>query len=335
MLTLDLFCASLRELPVADAEAMAATAAHETRLTKPAGALGRLEEMTAWLAGWQGRHPPRLERVRIVVFVGWHGIAARSVSAYPAEVTGQMVANFTAGGAAINQLARYAAAELLIEPLRPGEPTADFTAAPAMREEELAEALAAGAVSAEPGLDLLIPGEMGIGNTTAAAAICAALFGDGGRAWAGPGTGLDREGVARKAAVIDEALARHGDALRDPLEVLRRLGGREIAAMTGAILAARHARVPVLLDGFVSCAAAAILHTLSSAAIDHCRAGHRSAEPGHHRLLEQLGLTAYLDLGMRLGEGSGAAVAVQLLRMALACHSGMATFAQAGVSGKS
>lgn len=326
----------LRDLPGSDAAAAGAAAAREAQLTKPAGALGRLEELASWLAGWQGRHPPRLDRVRVAVFAGWHGVAARGVSAFPAEVTGQMVANFAAGGAAINQLARLAGAELVVTPLRPGEPTADLVRAPAMTHDGLAEALAAGGAAVEPGLDLLAVGEMGIANTTAAAALCAALLGGGGRTWAGPGTGLDGEGVARKAAAIDEALAFHGnEALRDPLEALRRLGGREIAAMAGAILAARRARVPVLLDGFVTGAAAlVVLKAAGSGALDHCRAGHRSAEPGHRRLLEELGTAPLLDLGMRLGEGSGAAVAVGLLRAAVACHAGMATFAEAGVSGK-
>ena len=320
------------ELPAADATAEEAARRREVRLTKPAGSLGRLEDLSAWLCAWQGRHPARLERVSIAVFAGWHGVADRGVSAFPAEVTGQMVANFAAGGAAINQLARLAGAELRVVPLRPGEPTADLSRGPAMEEVDLDEALAAGAAVVEPDLDLLVLGEMGIANTTAAAAICAALFGDAGRVWAGPGTGLDDRGVANKAAVIDEALALHRPALGDPLEVLRRLGGREIAALAGAILAARRARVPVLLDGFVVGAAAAVLHSLRADALDHCRAGHRSAEPGHRRLLEELRLTALLDLGMRLGEASGAAVAIQVLRAAVACHTGMATFDEAGVS---
>ena len=319
-------------LPSIDDAAVAAAQGREGQLTKPAGSLGRLEDLTAWLCGWQGRHPPRLEHVRVAVFAGWHGVAARGVSAFPAEVTGQMVANFSAGGAAINQLARGAGAELHVVPLRAGEPTADLSRAPAMTDDDLAEALAAGAAEVEPGLDLLVLGEMGIANTTSAAAICAALFGDPGRVWAGPGTGLDDAGVANKAAVIDEALRLHRPALRDPLEVLRRLGGREIAALAGAILAARLARMPVLLDGFVVCAAAAVLAARRDDALAHCRAGHRSAEPGHRRLLEELRLTPLLDLGMRLGEASGATLAVQLVRAAVACHTGMATFAEAGVS---
>ena len=324
----------ITDLPGPDPAAIAATLARERELTKPPGSLGRLEELTAWLAGWQGRHPPRLDRVRVAVFAGWHGVAARGVSAYPAEVTGQMVRNFAAGGAAINQLCRVAGAELLVRELAPGRPTADFCDAPAMSEAECVDALNVGMAAVEPDLDLLAVGEMGIGNTTAAAAMAAALFGGDGPLWAGPGTGLAPSGVARKAGVIDLALARHRDALGDPLEVLRRLGGYEIAAMAGAILAARLMRVPVLLDGFVTGAAAAVLYRLMPGPITHCEGAHRSAEPGHRRLLEALHLSPLLDLGLRLGEGSGAALTIPLLRAAVACHAGMATFEAARVSGR-
>ena len=324
--------AALEALPGPDLVAEAAARARDSLLTKPAGSLGRLEEIVRWLARWQGRHPPRLERVRIAVFAGWHGVVRQGVSAFPAEVTGQMVANFEAGGAAVNQLARVAGAELRVVALAPGQPTADLSAGPAMTEAELVEALRQGGSVVEEGLDLLALGEMGIGNTTAAAAIAAALTDRSGWAWAGPGTGLDAEGVARKADVIDRALARHGHSLDDPLETLRRLGGRELAALAGAILAARLAGVPVLLDGFVTAAPAAVLHALRPSSLDHCLAAHASAEPGHRKLLDRLGLEPLLDLHMRLGEASGAALAITLARAALACHTGMATFAEAGVS---
>jgi nicotinate-nucleotide--dimethylbenzimidazole phosphoribosyltransferase len=324
----------LADLPEADAAAIAAARARDAELTKPEGALGRLEDLVAWLAGWQGRHPPRLERVRVAVFAGWHGVAASGVSAYPAEVTGQMVENFRAGGAAINQLCRVAGAELLVRELEPGRPTADLSSAPAMSEPECVAAIREGMAVVAPSLDLLAVGEMGIGNTTAAAALAAALVGGAGAEWAGPGTGLDRAGVGRKARVIDKALLTHGAALADPLEALRRVGGRELAAIVGAVLAARLARVPVLLDGFVTSAAAAVLWRLRPDALDHCVAAHRSAEPGHRRLLESLSQAPLLDLGMRLGEASAAALAIPLLRAAVACHTGMATFGEAGVSGR-
>ncbi|MGO8865467.1 MAG: nicotinate-nucleotide--dimethylbenzimidazole phosphoribosyltransferase [Alphaproteobacteria bacterium] len=317
-----------------DAAAAEAARAREAQLTKPAGALGRLEELAIWLSAWQGRHPPSLERPLCLVFAGNHGVVARGVSAYPGAVTRQMVANFAAGGAAINQLCKAFGAALEVIALELERPTADFTAAPAMSEAECAAALDAGWRAVKPGHDVLLLGEMGIGNTTAAAALAAALFGGDGADWAGPGTGLDGAGVKRKAAVVDEGLRRHGSALSDPLEALRRLGGRELAAICGAVAAARTAAIPVILDGFVACAAAAPLAKLAPTALDHCIAGHVSAEPGHARLLSALGKVPLLSLGMRLGEASGAALALGVLRGAVATHCGMATFAEAGVSGK-
>jgi nicotinate-nucleotide--dimethylbenzimidazole phosphoribosyltransferase len=324
-----------RDLPAADAAAEAAVAAREAMLTKPAGSLGRLEEAVAWLARWQGRNPPRLEHVDILVFAGNHGVTAQGVSAYPPAVTAQMVANFAAGGAAINQLARIADAHLRVLPLSLHQPTADFTAAPALTEQEFLAAVETGFDAVSPQADLVCLGEMGIGNTTAAAALAAALFGGGGERWAGRGTGVDDVGLARKRAVIDRALARHAGSLGDPLACAATFGGRELAATLGATLAARCGRIPVLLDGFVCTAAAAPLAALQPGALDHAKAAHVSAEAGHRLLLAELGLRPFLDLDMRLGEGSGAAVAVLLLRAALACHTGMATFADAGVAEKS
>jgi nicotinate-nucleotide--dimethylbenzimidazole phosphoribosyltransferase len=200
-----------------------------------------------------------------------------------------------------------------------------------MNEQTFLAAVAAGFDAVRPGSDLVCLGEMGIGNTTAAAAIAAALFGGGGARWAGRGTGVDDSGLSRKQAAIGAGLARHA-GLRDPLAIAAALGGRELAAILGATLAARHLRIPVLLDGFVCTAAVAPLHQLASGALDHCLAAHVSAEAGHRALLAELGLDPLLDLGMRLGEASGAALAVPLIRAALACHLGMATFAEAGVS---
>ena len=321
-------------LPAPNAEAVAACRARNAELTKPAGALGRLEELAEWLAAWQGRHPPRLERVLILVFVGWHGVNARGVSAYPAEVTDQMVANFAAGGAAINQLAKLAGAELRVIRVADGRPTKDFTRAPAMSGLGCARAIAAGMQAVPEDIDLLAIGEMGIGNTTPAAAMAAALAGEPGERWAGPGTGLDRDGVRRKAEVIDAGLSLHRAALTDPLAILRHVGGREHAAMLGAVLGARLRRTPVLLDGFTATVPGALLQAMRPDAIGHCQVGHCSAEPGHRRLLERLDRRPLLDLGMRLGEASGAAVAVQVVRAALACHAGMATFAEARVTGR-
>jgi nicotinate-nucleotide--dimethylbenzimidazole phosphoribosyltransferase len=322
------------DLPGGHPAASAAVAQREANLTKPPKSLGRLEDLVAWLAHWQGHVPPRLDRVDILVFAGNHGVTGRGVSAYPAEVTAQMVANFACGGAAINQLARAARAQLRVIPLELDRPTADFTEQPALSEEEFLAAVATGNEAVSSQCDLLCLGEMGIGNTTAAAAIAAALFGGGAARWAGRGTGVDADGLARKRAVIDHALERHAAALDDPLVIAAALGGRELAAILGATLAARRQRIPVLLDGFVCTAAVAPLAKLRGDTLAHVQAGHVSAEAGHRMLLDELGLSPLVDLDMRLGEASGAAVALLLLRAALACHTGMATFAEAGVSDK-
>jgi nicotinate-nucleotide--dimethylbenzimidazole phosphoribosyltransferase len=322
---------ALASAPGPDMAAREAARARDAVLTKPPGALGRLEEVAIWLAGWQGRAQPVITAPRIVVFAGNHGVTARGVSAFPAEVTAQMVLNFQTGGAAINQLARAAGAELAVVPLDLDRPTADFTAGPAMTEAECIAALAAGWNAVGAGTDLLVTGEMGIGNTTSAAALCLALHGGRAEDWTGRGTGVDQAGLDRKTAVVAEGAGRHA-ALTDPLQILAALGGREIAAMAGAIAGARARGVPVILDGFICTAAAAVLARAVPGALDHCLAGHLSAEGAHGRLLAALGLRPLLDLGLRLGEGSGAAVAISVVRAAVACHSGMATFAEAGVS---
>jgi nicotinate-nucleotide--dimethylbenzimidazole phosphoribosyltransferase len=328
----DLRAACLR-LPEADSETARLVAAREAQLTKPPGSLGRLEEITAWLAAWQGRNPPRLDIVEILIFAGNHGVTTQGVSAYPADVTAQMVANFASGGAAINQLAHEAKANLRVLPLALDTPTADFTGSPAMSEADFLGAAADGYEAVPREADVLVLGEMGIGNTTAAAALSAALFGGGAR-FVGTGTGMDDAGLARKRDAVERALTRHADALSDPLCAAAALGGRELAAMLGACLAARHQCIPVLIDGIVSTAAVAPLKVLRADALDHACVGHMSAEAGHCLLLQELGMRPLLDLGMRLGEGSGAAVAVLILRSALACHTGMATFDEAHVSGK-
>jgi nicotinate-nucleotide--dimethylbenzimidazole phosphoribosyltransferase len=326
--------AACRDLPEADKASVEAVSAREVRLTKPPGSLGRLEELTAWLAAWQGRNPPTLDRAEILVFAGNHGVTAQGVSAYPSDVTAQMAKNFAAGGAAINQLARLSGAALRVTPLSLDTPTADFTKEPAMDETAFLDAVSAGYDEVSDDADLVVLGEMGIGNTTAAAALSAALFGGGGR-FAGTGTGIDDQGLARKRAAIEKALERHKDALGDPLRAAACVGGRELAAILGACLAARHKRIPVLIDGIVSTAAVAPLKVLREDSLDHTRVGHLSAEAGHGLLLGELGMMPLLDLGMRLGEGSGAAVALLVLRAALACHTGMATFEEAQISDKS
>lgn len=328
--SLDGFRACLAAQPGPHGAALDAARARNGVLTKPPGALGRLEDLAIWYAGWRGDARPRLLFPQIVIFAGNHGVAARGVSAFPAEVTVQMVANFRAGGAAINQLAQAFGAKMSVIALELDRPTADFTQGAAMTEDDVVAALRAGWDAVDPAADVLVTGEMGIGNTTAAAAMATALY--GGEGWAGRGTGIDDAGLARKTAVIDAGIALHAASLSDPLQVLRRLGGREIAAMAGAIAAARAHRVPVILDGFICTAAAAVLERAQAGALAHCVAGHVSAEGAHARLLGHLGLQPLLSLGLRLGEGSGAALALGVLKGAIACHSGMATFAEAGVA---
>jgi nicotinate-nucleotide--dimethylbenzimidazole phosphoribosyltransferase len=324
------FC---RDLPAGDAGAAEVAAQRQQVLTKPPGSLGRLEELAIWLARWQRRGLPRLDRITIAVFAGNHGVAVRGVSAYPQAVTEQMVANFARGGAAINQIAKLAGASLRVVPIELDRPTRDFTVAAAMAADEFLSAVDIGYRTVPEDSDLLVVGEMGIANTTTAAMQCAALLGGGAARWAGRGTGVDDSGLARKRAAIETALDFHRAILLDPLGVAAALGGRELAAIAGAILAARFNRIPVLLDGFVATAAVVPLARLDPGILEHCRAGHVSAESGHSALLAELGLDPLLDLNMRLGEASGAGVAILLLRAALACHAGMATFAEAGVSG--
>ena len=330
--TSDAFLRALESLPQPDEAARSAAAARQAQLTKPLGSLGRLEDIAIFMAGWQGAGRPRLDRGRTIIFAGNHGIVARGVSAFPASVTAQMVDNFEHGGAAINALSNAAGLDLKIVALDLDHPTADFTQAPAMSSDECLAAINAGAAAIEAPLDLVVLGEMGIGNSTTAAALCVASFGGSARDWVGPGTGVDDEGIARKIATVDAGVALHGEVLTTPFETLRRLGGRELAAIAGAVVAARLAGVPVMLDGFICCAAVAPAAAAHPDILAHCLAGHVSAEPGHRRLLDQLGLEPLLSLGMRLGEGSGAAVATLLVRAALATHDEMATFAEAGVA---
>ncbi|MET3660739.1 nicotinate-nucleotide--dimethylbenzimidazole phosphoribosyltransferase [Aquamicrobium ahrensii] len=324
--------AACLDLPIGNEATQATVARRQDTLTKPRGSLGRLEEIAGWLARWQGRDMPKLDRVKVIVFAGNHGVTAQGVSAFPAEVTVQMVANFANGGAAINQLARMAGAELNVIPLELDRPTGDFTQEPAMDEAAFLAAVHAGYDAVDEDLDLVCFGEMGIGNTTPAAAIAAALFGGDVQGWTGRGAGVDDAGLKRKVTAIEAGLRRHSAALRDPLQVAASLGGRELAAIFGATLAARHRGVPVLLDGFVCTAAVAPLARLHAQGLAHTLAAHVSAEAGHRRMLEALELKPLLDLGMRLGEGSGACLAVNLVRSALECHARMASFAEAGIS---
>lgn len=332
-LPFDDFRELLSNLPGPDTKALADTRERDAQLTKPAGALGRLEEIAFWLAAWTGRKPA-VTRPLVAIFAGNHGVTAKGVSPFPSSVTAQMVENFAAGGAAINQICVTHDLGLKIFDLALDLPTGDISEEAAMDERTCAATMAFGMEALAGGTDLLCIGEMGIGNTTIAAAIFYGLYGGSAADWVGPGTGSEGEVLARKIAAVEAAVALHKPHLNDPMEVLRRLGGREIAAMAGAILAARMERIPVLIDGYVATAAAAVLHAANPQALDHCLIAHVSAEPGHMAAIERLGKTPLLALGMRLGEGTGAALAAGIVKAAAQCHSGMATFAQAGVSAK-
>lgn len=302
------------------------------QLTKPPGALGRLEDLAIWYGSWRGTGRPELTAPQVVIFAGNHGVTARGVSAFPAEVTEQMVLNFQHGGAAINQLSKAFGANMDVHALDLDRPTQDFTQGPAMDEAEVVAALLTGWNAVDPKADLLVTGEMGIGNTTSAAAIAYALLGGEAGDWTGRGTGVDEAGIMLKSQVVAEGLAANPTANGDGLEALRCLGGRELAAMAGAIARARVERIPVILDGFICSAAAMCLEKSVQGALEHTVAGHVSAEAAHGRVLKALNKEPLLALGMRLGEGSGAALAIGVLKGAIACHSGMATFAEAGVT---
>lgn len=329
--TLDEFRQLLADQPRMDEAAFSAAAEHNGQLTKPPGALGRLEDLALWYRGWRSGERAEISAPQVIIFAGNHGVAARGVSAFPAEVTAQMVLNFEMGGAAINQLARQAGATLKVVPLDLDRPTQDFSQQAAMSEEGLVAALRAGWEAVDGEADLLVVGEMGIANTTAAAALACALLGGDAADWTGRGTGVDDEGLELKTQVVREGVDLHAGK-GDGLETLRRLGGRELAGMAGAIARARALRIPVVLDGFICSAAALTLDRTEKGALDHTVAGHLSAEGAHGRLLEALGKEPLLQLGLRLGEGSGAALAISVMKGAMVCHAGMATFAQAGVS---
>ena len=321
-------------MPGPDEAAVAAVRARNVQLTKPPGSLGRIEWLVEWLAAWQGKAPPTVDRPLVCVFAGSHGVATHGVSAYPAAVNRQMLDNFAAGGAAINQICGAYGLGFKIFDLALDLPTGDIASGPAMDERGCVATMAFGMEAVAGGTDLLCVGEMGIGNTTVAAALYAALYGGPAERWVGRGTGVDEAGLGRKVRTVEAALEHHRPDPRDPLDILARLGGREIAAMAGAIVAARLQRVPVILDGYVATAAAAILHDLDPRGIDHCVAGHLSSEGAHREVLERLGKIPLLALGMHLGEATGAALAAGLVKAAVACHGGMATFAQAGVAGR-
>ena len=321
----------MQTLPVSDSAAVAGAQARNSQLTKPPGALGRLEDLAIWYAGWRSTDRPVINAPQIIVFAGNHGIAAKGVSAFPPEVTEQMVMNFQHGGAAINQLAKTFGAKMDVHALSLEAPTADFTQGPAMTEADVCAAIHTGWDAVDTNADLLVTGEMGIGNTTSAAALGMALLGGDAADWTGRGTGVEGAALQAKTDVVAAGVALHGGK-GDGLDMLAALGGRELAAMAGAILRARALSIPVILDGFICTAAATCLHATHNGVLDHTVAGHQSDEQAHARMLEALGKQPLLQLGLRLGEASGGALAIGILQGAVACHSGMSTFAEAGVS---
>ena len=326
--------ALLDDLPVPDAEARAAVAARAASVLRPAGALARLDEVAVWLAGWQRMSRPAVGRPYTVVFAADHGVAEAGVSAYPAEVTKAMLAALEGGAATATAMSRALGAGFLAVDAGVGAPTGDIRVAPALSFERAEACVELGreavAEAAGDGADLLVFGEMGIGNTTAAAAVCAAVLGGDAADWTGRGTGVDDDGLARKVEAVEAARERVGGM--PPLDVLREAGGAELVAIAGAVVEARRRSLPVILDGFVVGAAVAPLHAARPGALDHCLAGHRSAEAGHARLLEHLALAPLLDLGLRLGEGSGALVAVPIVRLAAAAVTDVATFEEWGLA---
>ncbi len=334
-----------------DLDVQQAAAERQQQLTKPAGSLGQLEAVASQLAGLQGQLKPRVDHLWIAIFAGDHGVVAEGVSAYPQAVTGQMLHNFVNGGAAISVLARQLGAQLDVVDLGTVSPmlnlagvrhvqlgagTANFANGPAMTDAQGLKALQAGRDSVlrarEQGCELFIGGEMGIGNTASASAVASALLQCPASLLTGPGTGLDAAGVSHKARVIERALAFHAGLLDDPLQALFRLGGFEIAALAGAYVACAQAGVVALVDGFICTVAAMVAVRLNPECRQWLIFSHRGAEQGHRHVLESLEAEPLLDLGLRLGEGSGAALAVPLLRLACDLHAQMATFAEAAVA---
>ncbi len=307
-----------------DENAAAGVRSLYARTGKPKGSLGRLEDIAEWLAAWSGRLPPMVRRPLVAIFAGNHGVARHGISPRSAATTAQMVELTASGGAAINQFCIASHLGLKVFDLALDLPTGDITEEAALDERNCAATMAFGMEAVAGNIDLLCIGDLGVGNTTVAAALFAALLGGSGAEWVGSGSGADDTMMSRKAAVVDRALALHGNHLKDPLEALRRVGGREFAAIAGAILAARMQKVPVVLDGFATTAAAAVLYAVNPSALDHCVLAHLSAEHGHARAAEKLGLRPILDLKLHHGEGTGAALAAGIVKAAALSLSGMA-----------
>lgn len=319
----------LADLPECDQAARDAVLERAANILRPSGALAWLDEIAAWVAGWQRTSQPRVAKPAGLIFAADHGVAAATkVSAYPTGVTEAMLSAYRQGRSTINAFARIAGASVTAVDVGVGNPTGDIRYEAALSEERFDDIVrTAFAAVDDLDCDLLVLGEMGIGNTTPSAAIAASLAGGETAAWVGRGTGVDDEGLARKRQAVQEAVRRIA-GITDPLEILREVGGAEIAAITAATVAARHRSIPVVLDGYVVTAAVLPLHEIDPATIAHCTVGHCSSEPGHRKLLERLGKPPLLDLDMRLGEGSGAMAAVPLIAMACAGITEVPTFGE-------
>jgi len=314
----------LAALPPADHAAESRVRELFAKADKPNASLGRIEDIAAWVGAWSGRAPPAINRPLVAIFAGNHGAVRHGISSRPVAATANEVELCAAGGAPINQVCIANDLGLKVFDLALDIPTGDITEEAALDERGCAATMAFGMEAVAGGADLLCLGDLGVGNSTIAAGLCAALFGGEGGDWVGPGSGADAAMIARKAEVVDRALALHGSGLSDPLEALRRVGGREFAAICGAILAARMEKIPVLLDGFVATAAAAVLYAANPGALDHCLLASLSPEPGHAKAAEQLGLRPLLDFGIGHGEGVGAALAAGIVKAAALTSSGMA-----------
>jgi len=319
----------LVDMPAFDDAAGAIVRERSARVLRPGGALQRLDDVAVHMAGWRAQTSPTVEHPAILVFAADHGVAAAGVSNYPSDITAEMLRAVRAGRATINAYARSTGATIDVIDVGVGSPTGDIRSEPAMSPERFEEvaraAIAAVDAAAADGTDLLVLGELGIGNTTIAAALPAALLGGDAIRWVGRGTGIDDDGLARKRAAVEQAAARVAQ-LDDPIEVLREIGGTELAAMAAACARARHHRIPVVLDGYIATSAVLPLHVAAAGSLDHCLAGHVSAEPGHRAVLDHIGQVPLLDLGLRLGEGTGAAAAIPIVRLACAGVVDVATF---------
>ncbi len=307
---------------------------HQNCLTKPRGSLGKLEEYAIWMAGWQKQKKPDMNNFQCLVFAANHGVAKKEVSAYPSEVTKQMLKNFDKGGAAINQLCNLANLVLSVIPIDIENPTKDFSEEKAMEDDETLSAMQLGYNAVPDYCDLLILGEMGISNTTTATAISCALFNGPIDDWTGLGTGISEQKLKNKISVIKTGLKLHGRRFTSVIKILSAFGGREIAAIAGSVIAARVKGIPVLLDGFISTVSAATLILFKKDILDHCLISHLSSEPGHLGILKHLKKEPILNLNLRLGEGSGGAIAALIIKSALVTHNQMATFSEAGISEK-